>query len=58
MFVLAPLIQLASWRWIPNPAISNIVMIVRGAAFLFGFVLLLTGRDQHSTVDDHFDERR
>ncbi|RUW19298.1 hypothetical protein [Mesorhizobium sp. M1E.F.Ca.ET.041.01.1.1] len=52
MFVLAPLVQLAAWRWIPNPVVSDIVMLASGAAFLFGFVLLLTGREQHSTVDE------
>lgn len=52
MFVLSPLIQWAAWRWITNPAVSTIILLAAGAAFLLGFVLLLVGREQHSTIEE------
>jgi hypothetical protein len=52
MFVLSPMVQVAAWRWIREPTVANIIIIAGGAAFLLGFVLLLTGREQHSVVED------
>ncbi|TPI13873.1 hypothetical protein [Mesorhizobium sp. B4-1-1] len=52
MFVLSPLVQVAAWRWVRDPTLAMIIIILCGATFLFGFVLLLTGREQHSVVED------
>ncbi|RWD94516.1 hypothetical protein [Mesorhizobium sp.] len=52
MFVLSPLVQIAAWRWISDLALATTIVIASGAAFLLGFVLLLTGREQHSIVEE------
>ena len=52
MFVLSPLVQIAAWRWIGDPTLATTIIIASGAAFLLGFVLLLTGREQHSIIED------
>lgn len=52
MFILAPVVQYLGWLWFSWGLFKALFMATTGLAFLIGFVLLLTGRVQHSKVDE------